>query len=290
MGYIRNKRTGEVVFVPDAPQSVPVGPQNPTYPLQAPKMQADIGNTQANTSHTNVSTQKTQQEIDQAAALFDAQKREADAKALLAHYQAQQAEAEAQQKNPLNPQSIQGLSADAMAKLQTIDRIRNSAGAAWLPAVGFGAETAAGIGGTKAHDVQADLGSLKAGGALSEVLKLSQATGRNPLSPMSNSDVELIARNTANLDQGQTPTNFNSNLNNYQGAYTRAYAGAEGLRTLNSEIERLMPTIPPEKREAFKQEALRQYNERVSSMNLGNRPPRAQRQRSSGARFLGWEN
>lgn len=59
MPYLRNKRTGETVFVPDqtgAPQAVPVGPQNPTYPLEAPKMGADIANTQAGTARTQVQT------------------------------------------------------------------------------------------------------------------------------------------------------------------------------------------------------------------------------------------
>ena len=265
MPYIRNKATGETVFVPDSgPSAIPVGPPNPKFPYEGPQAAASLGQTGASTANTQVNTRKTQQQIDHENALFDAQKKEADAKALLAQMQAQAAQAEAQSKNPLNPQALQGASADAMAKLQTIGRIRKNIGNAILPAVGFGAQTAAKIGGTNAHDVQADIGSLTAGGALSEVLKMSQATGKNPFSPMSNSDVELISRNTANLDQGQSPGNFNSNLKNYENAYTKAYAGSEGLRTLNSEIERLMPTIPPEKREAFRADALKRYNEHMS--------------------------
>lgn len=73
MPYIRNKRTGETVFVPDQPQM----PANPTFHLQAPKMQSDIANTQAN-------TQRTQQQVQQDAALLPYQIQKAQADALAA--------------------------------------------------------------------------------------------------------------------------------------------------------------------------------------------------------------
>lgn len=53
MPTLRNKRTGEIVHVPDAPQM----PANPTFPLQAPKMQGDIAKTGAETTRTRVQTQ-----------------------------------------------------------------------------------------------------------------------------------------------------------------------------------------------------------------------------------------
>lgn len=252
----------------------PQMPADPTFSMKGPQAAATLGQTGASTANTQATTARTRQQIDQDNALFDAQKKKAEAEALVAQMQAQAAQAEAQSKNPLNPQALQGASADAMSKLQTIDRIRRNIANAILPAVGFGAQTAAGLGGTKAHDVKADIESLKAGGALTEVLKMSQATGKNPFSPMSNSDVDLISRNTANLDQGQTPTNFNDNLKNYQSAYTKAYAGSEGLKTLNNEIARLLPTIPPEKREAFKADALRRYNERMGQTPTAQSTPR----------------
>lgn len=48
MPYIRNKRTGEMVFVPDAPQSIPVGPQDPTYPFKAQQARTGIQAQQSN--------------------------------------------------------------------------------------------------------------------------------------------------------------------------------------------------------------------------------------------------
>lgn len=51
MPYIRNKRTGETVFVPDEPQAaptgIPVGPQDPTMGYKAPQAAADLQRTQA---------------------------------------------------------------------------------------------------------------------------------------------------------------------------------------------------------------------------------------------------
>lgn len=240
-------------------------PADPTFSMKGPQAAASLGQTQA-------STARTQQEVAQSAALFDAQKREADAKAALADLQARAAQTEADSKDPLNPQVLSSAAADAMAKLQTIDRIKKNVGTAWLPAVGFGAETAAGIGGTNAFDVKTDIDTLKSGGALSEVLKMTQATGKNPFTPMSNSDVQLIATNTGNLAQGQSRPNFNANLGNYQNAYTKAYAGAVGLKALNDEIRRLEPTIPAPRRMAFRKDALRRYNEKMAAQNGGSQP------------------
>jgi hypothetical protein len=275
-------------------------PRDPTFDFKGPQAAAGVGQTVASTSNTQANTQRTRQQIEQANALFEAQKREAEAKAMIAQLQAQQTQAEVESKDPLNQQALQSVSSDAMSKLQTIDRIRNNIDDAWLPAVGFGAETAAQIGGTNARNVQADIGSLKAGGALSEVLKMSQATGKNPFTPMSNSDVELIARNTANLDQGQSPGNFNSNLGNYRNAYTKAYAGAEGLRTLKNEIEsqvekyqRENPGATPAQRQAFRAtieaQAPQIYNQKMSG-GLLRRPPRSAPRKSRVIDFNDWGN
>lgn len=66
MGYIRNKRTGEVVFVPDqqpSPQGVPIGPQDPAAPYRGQQaatgiqaQQAGIGKDYATTKRTTVQT------------------------------------------------------------------------------------------------------------------------------------------------------------------------------------------------------------------------------------------
>jgi len=57
MPYIRNKTTGQTIYVPDQPTMMPVGPQNPDYPYKGPQAAAGIANTQASTGRTVVQTQ-----------------------------------------------------------------------------------------------------------------------------------------------------------------------------------------------------------------------------------------
>jgi hypothetical protein len=52
MPYVRHKRTGEMVYVPDQQP-----PADPTFPYQGPKAQADVKNTEAGTTRTEVQTQ-----------------------------------------------------------------------------------------------------------------------------------------------------------------------------------------------------------------------------------------
>lgn len=152
--------------------------------------------------------------------------------------EAEKAQKEAEAANPFNRQQLSSAAADAMNKLRTIDRISQQYNQSTLPVVGFGAETLAGFGGTGAANVQTDINTLKAGGALSEVLKMTQATGKNPFTPMSNSDVELISQNIGNLSQKAGPSTFFPNLDNYKRAYQKAYVGAVGAQALADEMER----------------------------------------------------
>lgn len=152
--------------------------------------------------------------------------------------EAEKAQKEAEATNPFNRQQLSGAATDAMNKLRTIDRITQEFNQSTLPVVGFGAETLAGFGGTGAANVQTDINTLKAGGALTEVLKMTQATGKNPFTPMSNSDVELISQNIGNLSQKAGPSTFFPNLDNYKRAYQKAYVGAVGSQALADEMDK----------------------------------------------------
>lgn len=269
MPYIRNKRTGETKWVPDE-AGAPQMPADPTFPYKGQQAQVGIQAQQSNIASDATNRARQQQQMAQSGELFGAQKRAAEAEALMKEMQAAAARAEMEAKSPLNPQQIQSAKTDAMSKLQTIDRIRANDRNSWLPTIGLGAETAAGIGGTGAANIATDLDTLKSGSALSEVLKMTQATGKNPFTPMSNSDVQLIANNVGNLSQRQDRPNFMANLDNYENAYRNAYVGAVGKETLDAEIARLLPTIPPAKREAFRADAMRRYNEKMTAP----RPPK----------------
>lgn len=268
-------------------RGVPIGLQDPAMDLKRPQVEVGIQAQQSNMQNDAVNRAHTRQVMDQEAAIFAERQRAAQAEAALKEMQAKAAQTEAASKSPLNAQQIQSAETDAMSKLRTIDRINRNAEDGWFP-VGFGSEFMANLGGTAAANIGADVDSLKAGGALSEILKMTQATGKNPFTPMSNSDVETIARNIGNLSQKQSPDNFRANLDNYKNAYKNAYAGAVGLRTLNQEIERLLPTIPPAKREKFKADALRRYNQNMAAPR---RPaPSAPRKQSNVIDFNDWKD
>ena len=130
----------------------------------------------------------------------------------------------------ITPEKMQQARIDAVNKINTIRDIRRALDGMAFPNVsgtGFGDWLKA-IPGTAARGIDAKLGNLKAGGALAEVLKLSQETGKNPFTPMSNSDVELISRNVGNLDQGQPLEDFIKQLDLYEAAYGRGFIGAGG--------------------------------------------------------------
>jgi hypothetical protein len=275
-----------------APQSIPIGPQDPAAQYRGQAAATGIAAQQSNMQNDAVNRTRTQQQIGQDAAMFPAQQQAAQAQAELAKLKAEQARAEAATKDPFNAGQLQAAEADALSKIQTIDRIRDTYNNSYLPSIGLGAEFVRDhFGGTAAADINADIGTLKAGGALSEVLKMTQETGKTPFTPMSNSDVDLIARNKGNLDQAQSPKNFFSNLKGYQDGYVRAYAGAVGKRTLDEEIQRRMPNIPADKREAFRALALRKYEQTMGRKSgLIGSSSRAKRQGGGSGAFLGWED
>lgn len=128
----------------------------------------------------------------------------------------------------LTPDKLKAVRVDALNKIILARQLKDKSRNGWF-ATGFMAPTMSGFGGTAARDVQAKADTLKAGGALAEVLKLTAANGgKNPFQPMSNSDVELISRNVANLDIGQSDGEFQRATDQYEGAYSRAFLGANG--------------------------------------------------------------
>jgi len=288
MGWYKDK-SGNPVWIDDsAPRAVPIGPQNPTYQYQGPQAQANLNRTYADMGNDRERIAMEQQRIAIA-------QREAELKAQEQQAKNAQAAAELQAKDPYNPQQLESSATDAMNKLRTIDRIGQNYQDSTLPSVGFGASTVSGWGGTGASNIKAGLNELKAGGALNEVMKMTLATGKNPFTPMSNSDVDLIARNISGVDQTQSPGDFFKSLKPYQDAYTRAYAGAVGGQTLNNEVQRQYdkyvrenPNASPAQRQRFQQvlqtDARKRYEATMRQQSVRNAP-----RKPSGAKFLGFE-
>lgn len=145
---------------------------------------------------------------------------------------------EADKPQPLSPEAMQSARLDAMDKIALARRLRSKSSNDWF-ATGFLANTMSNFGGTPATTVKAGAGTLRSGGAIANILKATQANGgKNPFTPMSNSDVDLIANNTANLDIGQQDSDFQQAVGLYEDAYRNAYIGAGGdPNKLDAEIE-----------------------------------------------------
>ena len=288
MGWYKDK-SGNPVWIDDSAQrTVPVGPQNPTYPYQGPQAQANLNRTYEDMGNDRQRLAMDRERLTLA-------QRDAEMKAQEQQAKNAQAAAELQAKDPYNPQQFESSANDAMNKLRTIDRIRKNYQTSTLPSIGFGAQTVAGYGGTGAANVNAGLDELKAGGALNEVMKMTQATGKNPFTPMSNSDVDLIAKNISGVSQSQSPSDFFEAIKPYQDAYTRAYAGAVGGQTLNNEVQRQYdkyvrenPNASPAQRQRFQQvlqtDARKRYEATMRQKSVRDAP-----RKPTGVKFLGFE-
>lgn len=189
---------------------VQIAPGSPTIPGQVAGQ--NISNAQASENLNQ----------DRAAAPWVLRKTKADALNAEAALRKQQAGAS------LTPDKLKAVRVDALNKIILARQLKEKSRNGWF-ATGFLAPTMSGVGGSAARDVQAKADTLKAGGALAEVLKLTAANGgKNPFQPMSNSDVELISRNVANLDIGQSDEEFQRAVDQYESAYRRGFLGARG--------------------------------------------------------------
>jgi hypothetical protein len=223
-------------FDPPAAQGYQIKGPDPMRGINVAKGVADLRSAPLDREGKTVGISKTRQEMANSAAVQPFNRRKAAAEAALAEETLRKARAV---PKPMSPEERRSLAYDAVNKINTIRDIRRRLNSGILPDVGFGAKMLSGIGGTDAANVAADVQNLQSGAALSEVLKMSQATGRNPFTPMSNSDVDLISRNIANLDQGQTRDNFLRNLDVYEKHFADQYLRAGGRR------ETLYPSAKP---------------------------------------------
>lgn len=118
--------------------------------------------------------------------------------------------------------------ADALRFAGIAKELERSSKEDWF-STGFLAPTLSGYGGTAANTVKANVETLKQGGALKTLLEMSQKTGKNLLTPMSNSDVQLLSgAKQPPLDIGMRDTDFQSNARQYFNTYKNAYVAAGG--------------------------------------------------------------
>lgn len=127
---------------------------------------------------------------------------------------------------------------EALNKIKLARSLKERSKNGWF-ATGFGAETAAGLGGwTTAGSVQKDVSTLSAAGALQNIMELTEKLGKNPLTPISNTDFKALGDSIANLDIGQPDEQFQRNVTTIEDMYKRAYEGAGG-KSLEEDLKAL---------------------------------------------------
>ena len=143
-------------------------------------------------------------------------------------------------KIAMNPEDLVAAKEDAIRRA-VIAKGLESKSKDWF-ATGFLAPTLSQYGGTNAADVQADVDSLKAGGALNVLIDMAKKTGKNLLSPMSASDVELISNaKQFPLAINQGDDQFQQNSRRYYEAARRAYLATGGkAKDFETQVMRLM--------------------------------------------------
>ena len=139
----------------------------------------------------------------------------------------------------LTPKQIQAGRSDAWEKIKLIRNIRERIkrkdgymGVDLIPETGLLGKIASQVGGTRASGIAADLETIRGGGIIAKITDMMAATGgKNPFSPMSNVEGQLVGTSIGNLDLNQPKDTLLSSLDRYERAYTDA------LRTVGYKLK-----------------------------------------------------
>ena len=120
------------------------------------------------------------------------------------------------------------LRADAIAKIKLARSLRDRSKNQYFT-TGAGSNIAGLFQGSPAYDVARDTETLKNAGALQRIMEMARDNGgKNPLTPLSNSDFQALASSLSNLDPGQSDEQYQKNLDVVENLYRRAYQSAGG--------------------------------------------------------------
>lgn len=130
----------------------------------------------------------------------------------------------------LTPQDKEELKAEALSKLRLGASLIKRSREGWFT-TGFGAKALSAVSeSSPAGAVAADTETLKNAGALQRVIELSKKTGKNPLTPLSNSDFQALANSISNLSTGQPDEQYQRNVGTLLDIYKRTYLAAGGAQ------------------------------------------------------------
>lgn len=107
---------------------------------------------------------------------------------------------------------------------------------------GFGSGIAGSIRGTNAYDLAQDTETIKNAGGLQRILEMSKANGgKNPLTPLSNTDFQALVNSLTNLDPGQSDEQYQKNLQVVEDLYSRLYEQAGGTDLAEALVDDVAP-------------------------------------------------
>jgi len=140
----------------------------------------------------------------------------------------------------LTPQELADAREDALRRASIAKELERSSREDWF-STGFLAPTFSGFGGSAAATAMQNIEALKAGGALQTLLTMAKQSGKNLLTPLSNSDVQLLSNaKQLPLDISMRDTDFQKNARQYFEANKRAYIAAGGKESdFQTQIMRL---------------------------------------------------
>lgn len=129
---------------------------------------------------------------------------------------------------PKTASEMESVRAEAIDKIRLARSLQQRSRDGWFT-TGFGASLAGLAGGSPAYDVGRDTETLKNAGALTRIMEMAATNGgKNPLTPLSNSDFQALASSLSNLDTSQSDEQYQANVQRVIDLYERAYKGAGG--------------------------------------------------------------
>lgn len=173
-----------------------------------------------------IQARRANQQYQQDAATWEATKLKAEADARKAVADAAKAERENGGKKGAD--ELAAVRAEAIDKIKLARSLQQRSRDGWFT-TGFGASLAGLIGGTPAYDLAQDTETLRNAGALTRIMEMARENGgKNPLTPLSNSDFQALASSLSNLETGQSDDQYQRNVQRVIDLYERAYQGAGG--------------------------------------------------------------
>lgn len=123
---------------------------------------------------------------------------------------------------------LEAVRAEAIDKIRLAKSLQKRSRDGWFT-TGFGSGVMGSMNGTSAYDLSQDTETLKNAGALTRIMEMAKANGgKNPLTPLSNSDFQALSSSLSNLEPGQSDEQYQRNVQRVIDLYTRAYQGAGG--------------------------------------------------------------